>query len=54
MDTTDLIHSLAANVAPVKRLRPPLLRAARWLLLAAALIGLMTVSHGLRPQFAGH
>ncbi|MEI9924247.1 MAG: NrsF family protein [Bradyrhizobium sp.] len=52
MDTTDLIHSLATNVAPVKRLRPPLYRAALCLLLAAALICLLIVSHGLRPQFS--
>jgi hypothetical protein len=52
MKTSDLIQSLAANVAPVKRLRPPLLRAGFWLLLAAIIVGLLTISHGLRPQFA--
>ncbi len=52
MNTTDLIQSLAANVTPVRRLRPPLLRAGLWLLLAAVIMGLLTVSHGLRPQFA--
>ncbi len=52
MDTADLIQSLAANVTPVKRLRPPLVRAGLWLLLAAVILGLLTVSHGLRPQFA--
>ncbi len=52
MDTADLIHSLATNVAPVRRLRPPLVRAGLWLLLAAVIMGLMTLSHGLRPQFA--
>lgn len=52
MHTADLIQSLAANVTPVKRLRPPLWRAALWLLLAALIMGLMTLSHGLRPQFA--
>jgi RNA polymerase sigma factor (sigma-70 family) len=34
------------------RLRPPLLRAGLWLLLAAVIIGLLTVSHGLSPRFA--
>ena len=52
MNTSDLIHSLATNVAPVKRLRPPLLRATLWLLLAAIIMALLTVSQGLRPQFA--
>lgn len=52
MDTSDLIQSLAANAGPVTRLRSPLMRATGWLLLAAALMALLTVSHGLRPQFA--
>ncbi len=50
--TSDLIQSLAANVAPVRRLRPPLVRAALWLLFAAVVLGLLTVSQGLRPNFA--
>lgn len=54
MDTPDLIRTLADNVAPVKRLRPPLLRAALWLLLAAIIIWLLVMSHGLRPQFSEH
>lgn len=52
METADLIRSLATNAPRVKRLRPPLVRAIGWLLLAAAIMGLMTVSHGVRPQFA--
>ena len=52
MNTADLIQSLAANVAPVRRLRPPYVRAGLWLLLAAIVIGLLTLGHGLRPQFA--
>lgn len=52
MDTSDLIRSLATNSAPVRRLRPPLIRAAGWLVLATAIMGLMTISHGVRPQFA--
>jgi hypothetical protein len=50
MDTADLIQSLATDVRPVRRLRPPVARAALWLLLAAALLGLLTAGHGLRPQ----
>lgn len=52
METADLIRSLADNVTPVKRLRPPLLRAAVWLVTAAVLMSLLTAIHGLRPQFA--
>lgn len=52
METADLIRSLADNVSPVKPLRPPLLRAALWLALAFVLMGILTMIHGLRPQFA--
>lgn len=52
MDTNALIRSLAADAPPVRRLRPPLIRAMGWLLMAAGIMGLMTISHGLRPQFA--
>jgi hypothetical protein len=51
MNTADLIQSLADNLTPVKRLRPPLVRAGGWLLAAAALMLLLTLIHGLRPQF---
>lgn len=52
MNTADLIQALADNLTPVKRLRPPLVRAAWWLLAAAALMIFLTWLHGLRPQFA--
>lgn len=52
MNTADLIQSLAGNLTPVRRLRPPLIRAGGWLLASAALMLLLTVIHGLRPQFA--
>ncbi len=52
MDTAHLIQVLAADAKPVRRLLPPLARAGLWLLLAAAILGLLTVSHGLRPQLA--
>jgi len=48
--TPDLITSLAANVAPVKRLRPPVTRAACWLLLVALILALVSVSQGIRPD----
>lgn len=48
--TPDLIISLAAKAAPVRRLRPPLARAAGWLLLAAFVLVLLAISHGVRPD----
>lgn len=39
--TEDVIASLANGLAPVRRLRPPVLRAALWVLLASALIALL-------------
>jgi len=50
--TPDLIESLAANVTPVRRLRPPLARATGWLSLAAVILILLAVSHGARPDLA--
>lgn len=48
--TPDLIESLVARAKPVRRLRPPAARAALWLLFAAAIVSLLAVSHGLRPD----
>lgn len=48
--TPDLIESLVADAQPVKRLRPPLARAAAWLLFAGAIVALLAASHGLRPD----
>lgn len=50
--TPDLIASLSANATPVRRLRPPLVRASCWLSLALLILVLLGVSHGLRPDFA--
>ena len=50
MTTPDLIESLASGATPVRRLRPPVARAALWLLFAAAIVALLAVSHGLRPD----
>jgi hypothetical protein len=52
ISTSDLIKSLAADAAPVKRLRPPAVRAAAWVLFAAFVFGLIAVSHGVRPDLA--
>jgi hypothetical protein len=48
--TPDLIESLATSMTPVRRLRPPLVRAGCWLLLAALILGLLAVSHGVRAD----
>lgn len=50
--TSDLIASLAADLAPVRRLRPPLTRATCWLVLAAVVVALLSVAQGLRPDLA--
>lgn len=52
MDTSQLIDSLVADAAPVRRLHPPVLRATCWLLLAALLLVLVAVGHGVRPDLA--
>lgn len=48
--TDELISALAANLRPVRRLRPPLLRATGFLLLAALILTLMAAAHGWRPD----
>lgn len=52
MDTPDLIASLAADARPVRTIRPPLVRTAGWLALAAAILLLLVVEHGFRPDLA--
>lgn len=48
--TPDLIESLVASAAPVRRLRPPVARAVGWLLFAALMLALVAVAHGVRPD----
>ncbi len=48
--TPDLINSLAADATPIRRLRPPITRAACWLLFAAFILVLLAISHGGRPD----
>lgn len=50
--TPDLIDTLVEYATPVRRLRPPLIRAALWLLFAALVLGLLAVVHGVRPDLA--
>ena len=50
--TPDLIELLVANLTPVQRLRPPIVRAATWLALAALIVALLATAQGLRPDIA--
>jgi len=50
--TPDLIDLLAANLMPVRRLRPPVARAATWLALAVVIVALLAIAQGLRPDIA--
>ena len=50
--TSDLIDDLVESAAPVRRLRPPYLRAALWLALAASVLGLLCIAHGVRADIA--
>ena len=50
MNTDELIDSLADSAVPVRRLRSPQLRAAGWLALAAIVLALLALVHGLRPD----
>jgi hypothetical protein len=51
-ETEALIARLASTAAPVKPLRPPMLRAAGFLLVGAFFVGLVVTIHGLRPDLA--
>src|SRR5207253_1977718 len=50
--TSDLIEVLVADAAPVRRLRPPAVRAACWLLFAGIVIVLVGIAHGARADLA--
>ena len=50
--TPDLIAALSANLTPVRRLRPPLVRAFMWLMLAVLVLTLIGMGHGLRPNLS--
>jgi hypothetical protein len=47
-----LIERLSASATPVQRLRPPLLRAGLWLLLAGLVLLVLAAVHGARPDLA--
>ena len=50
--TPDLIDTLVDCAAPVRRLRPPLVRATLWLSFAALILVLIAVAHGVRLDLA--
>ena len=50
--TPDLIEILSAHAPPVRRLRPPLLRAGLWLLAAGLILVLLALLYGARPDLA--
>lgn len=51
-ETSELIDKLVECAAPVRRLRPPLMRAGLWIVLATLVLGLIAIAHGLRPDIA--
>jgi len=50
--TPDLIDALVETATPVRRLRPPIVRAGLWLAFAATILGLIAIAHGVRPDFS--
>jgi len=50
--TPELIDALVECATPVRRLRPPLVRAGLWLTLAGLIFVLLAVGHGVRPDLA--
>ncbi len=52
--TDELIDTLVEQAAPVRRLRPPLVRAALWLAFAGLLIAAMATGAGIRPDLMDH
>ena len=50
--TPELIDTLVECAGPVRRLRPPLVRAGLWIVLAALVLGLIAIANGLRSDIA--
>jgi hypothetical protein len=48
--TQQLIDTLVECATPVRRLRPPLVRATLWLAVAGLVIALIAMGHGFRPD----
>ena len=50
--TQDLIDAIVQTATPIRRLRPPIIRAGLWLAFAAIVLGLIAIAHGVRPDFS--
>lgn len=50
METDRLIDALIADAKPVRRLAPPMLRALSWMIVAAIIVAIISLLHGLRPD----
>jgi hypothetical protein len=50
--TPDLIDALVECATPVRRLRPPLVRAGLWLAFAGLILALLAIGHGVRSDLA--
>src|SRR5260370_18708986 len=48
--TEELINSLGGQLAPVRRLRPPLARALGWIAFGTLLVAVLVALRGLRPD----
>ena len=48
--TSELIETLVADARPVRRLRPPLVRAALWLVIATLILVAVALLHGVRED----
>lgn len=51
MESTQLIALLSTELAPVKRLRPPVIRALTWLATVTVFLAVVVWVNGMRPDF---
>ena len=51
--THELVETLSSRLAPVRRLRPPLLRALGWITFATSLVGVLVLLRGPRQDLGG-
>jgi hypothetical protein len=49
-ETADVIDALVERATPVRRLRPPIVRACAWMLFAALILALLAALHGVRAD----
>ncbi|SCK37405.1 hypothetical protein VAR608DRAFT_3441 [Variovorax sp. HW608] len=52
INTSELIEVLVSDARPVRRLLPPLLRAALWLMAPVSVFALLALGQGVRPDLA--